>query len=646
VGKPFAQELEQLGTTYSWARDRDPKNIASMIRGSRPVPLLAVGSGGSLSAAHFAAHLHRCFEKQMAKAATPLEIFSDPVPSKCVALLLTAQGRNSDILAAFKSLLCSQTSDVGIFCLAAQSPLGRLARGRVGVHLDELILPTGKDGFLATNSLLAFFVLLYKLYQFGKPGEELPKDIQALRGGNAITLLDAETRKRCQSLAKKETLIVIYGADTQSAAFDLESKFSEAALGSVHFADLRNFAHGRHHWIAKRAKTSGVLILVSNREFALAQRTRELLPKSTETVILKSSFSGPLASISALVDVLDFVAIAGQMRGIDPGKPGVPEFGRKIYHLRPFGTLLHPPGQDPQADAIELKIRSPLRRLEPVRLKFWEDQYHRFLSRLHLANFAGLVLDYDGTLCDRGNRYSGVGENVLEALQQILESRVAVGIATGRGKSVAEDFRKKLPRKYWKRILVGYYNGAEIGTLADKSCPEGADICSDELRPVLCRLQAYSELMGIASLTVRKYQITVESAISDSMGLWELVFSIVMDFFPRVQVLRSTHSVDILASSTSKRNVLDRLRRDLDNPQADFLCIGDLGNWPGNDFSLLREPYSLSVDQVSMDPQSCWKLNRSGRRGSEATVDILNALRIKGRYFKVDLKSLGGHSIA
>src|SRR6185503_12132313 len=184
-------------------------------------------------------------------------------------------GRNSDILAAFKSLVASDVRDVGAICLALESPLAKLARGRVGVRLEELALPSGKDGFLATNSLLAFFVLLYRAYQFGTSEQELPNNIDLLRGGDSISLLDSEIRERCQSIARKQTLIVIYGPDTQSAALDLESKFSEAALGSVHIADLRNFAHGRHHWIAKRGTTSGVLILASNREFALAEQTKK-----------------------------------------------------------------------------------------------------------------------------------------------------------------------------------------------------------------------------------------------------------------------------------------------------------------------------------------------------------------------------------
>jgi fructoselysine-6-P-deglycase FrlB-like protein len=501
-----------------------------MVRSHRRKPLVAVGSGGSLSAAHFAAHLHRVVQKQVAKAATPLEVFSDPIPNDCTALLLTARGRNSDIIAAFNSLAATEVGDLGVLCLVPDSPLGKLARARVGVRLEELALPSGKDGFLATNSLLAFFVLLYRAYQHGTQWEELPENIDLLRGHNDISFLDSQIKGQARSLVDKEALLVIHGPDTQAAALDLESKFSEGALGSVHVTDLRNFAHGRHHWIAKRGETSGILMLVSDREFALAEQTKRLLPRSANTLILKSAFNGPLASIPILLDVLDFVALTGQIKGIDPGKPGVPEFGRKIYHLRAFGSIIKQPHQDAPSRAIELKTGEPLRAMERTQIEFWKHEYFQFLRKMQGTSFAGIILDYDGTLCNRDVRYAGIREPVVKALQRLLEAHVPIGVATGRGKSVREDFRKKLPRKYWPRILVAYYNGAELGTVEDRSCPDGTEICSDALRPVLSELQAHAELMRLASLTVRKHQITVESQTLQNMDLWELVFSITMPF--------------------------------------------------------------------------------------------------------------------
>jgi hypothetical protein len=58
------------------------------------------------------------------------------------------------------------------------------------------------------------------------------------------------------------------------------------------------------------------------------------------------------------------------------------------------------------------------------------------------------------------------------------------------------------------------------------------------------------------------------------------------------------------------------------------LCIGDRGRWPGNDFALLQEPYSLSVDEVSPDPNTCWNLAPPGHRGIQVTLDYLQSLEL------------------
>ena len=63
-------------------------------------------------------------------------------------------------------------------------------------------------------------------------------------------------------------------------------------------------------------------------------------------------------------------------------------------------------------------------------------------------------------------------------------------------------------------------------------------------------------------------------------------------------------------------------------PHARILAIGDRGRWPGNDYDLLRSPFALSVDEVSVDPQTAWHLGPPGQRGVEVTVGYLRALQL------------------
>lgn len=73
---------------------------------------------------------------------------------------------------------------------------------------------------------------------------------------------------------------------------------------------------------------------------------------------------------------------------------------------------------------------------------------------------------------------------------------------------------------------------------------------------------------------------------------------------------------------------------------ADILSIGDKGQWPGNDFDLLANPFSLSVNEVSGDPTTCWNLAPAGHRGVQATLDYLGCFRTNQGYFYIDLKQL------
>ena len=74
MGKPFISELQQLEETYSAVLSMDTASLQDVLSESARYPLIAVGSGGSLSAAHFACSLHERFTGKLTKSFTPLEI--------------------------------------------------------------------------------------------------------------------------------------------------------------------------------------------------------------------------------------------------------------------------------------------------------------------------------------------------------------------------------------------------------------------------------------------------------------------------------------------------------------------------------------------------------------------------------------------
>lgn len=638
MGKPFDTELQGLANTYQWALSEPVENLARALAGAASVPLLAVGSGGSLTAAHFAASLHQLHAGRLAKAVTPLETVSTLAGLRDVAvMILSAGGRNPDVIGALKKVVCCEPRRVIVICSKVASPLTRLAQEYQSVDVVTFKLPSGKDGFLATNSLLAFSVILVRAYAAAYSlKSSLPGEIETLvHPGRTRDEFIGALRNQCQSLWDRENLAVLYGPQTQAAAFDVESKFIEAALGAVQTSDYRNFAHGRHHWLAKRGDTTGVLGFVTKEDTEISEKTLRLLPPHVPAVRLSIPGEGVTAGLAAMVCTLHIVGLAGVARGIDPGRPGVPDFGRKIYNLRTYGKRN---GIDPcsaRTISIERKTGTSINKLRELGdLQFWEDSYHDFTERISSASFGAVVCDYDGTLCDEQDRFFGLGKDIAAQLARLLNEGVILGVATGRGKSVKDVLRASLPTKHWGRVFVGYYNCADIGALGDDSRPDGTDVVCEALLPVARHLRADYIISRNSDCTFRRMQITVvpnTPAVQETV--WHSVQQIVHRMsVPGVSLLRSTHSFDVTAPGVTKRLLIRHIGSILDSAEERaVLCIGDRGQFPGNDFDLLQEPFSLSVDVTSTDPSSCWNLAPRGYRGAQAAAHYLRSLRRNGR---------------
>lgn len=634
MGKPYVKELEQLAATYRWALAQPVASFVPAFQAACSLPLVTVGSGGSFTAAHFAATQHRDTTGRLSTPFTPLEVLATRTNLRASAVFLaTAGGRNPDVLGAFQGVAVREPRRFIVFCTSSQTPLARLAADFDYVDFIELDLPFQKDGFLATNSLLASTVLLARVYAEAMNRQtSLPDDFQSLLAISARGHVSAELERRCEPLWSRETLIVLHGPQTVSAAIDIESKFTEAALGNVQAADYRNFAHGRHHWLAKHAEQTAVLAFVTPADEATGAKTLSLIPKDIPVLRIDIPFQGAAANLSALVNVFHIVGSAGRARGIDPGRPGVPGFGRRLYHLRANEYARNGNGEVPlhEAVAVERKTGKPVATLlEEDGLSAWRRAYSGFVRKLLDAQFRGVLLDYDGTLCDEKHRRVGLTPEVSRELSRLLRTGTLIGVATGRGKSVREALQRSIPEKHWNRVIVGYYNGGDVASLCHDARPDGKPTTSDVLRPVEEAVRAHRLLSQLADFEFRLPQIKVEPKEARSTeSVWALLQQVVHGLaIPGVSILRSSHSMDVVAPGVTKRSVLLRLVEVLEERDPAVLCIGDRGQWPGNDFSLLNGPYSLSVDEVSEDPDSCWNLSAPGQRGTPATLAYLCNLR-------------------
>ena len=336
MARSYAEEMARLAETFAWAEEADLRPLRKAIRVAGLSSLRVIGSGGSLTGAHALAGLHQRYTGHLAAAATPLEAVDEPLDPTVATWLLSAGGSNADIIAAAKTLILREPRQIGVLCGRETSPLAELCRQHPFVDLLLYSPPGGKDGFLATNSLLGFTTLLTRAYaaEFGSYDDwrDTADHLKPLLtdAAAALEVWEAVTFP----LWPRSTTLVLHGPSTRIGAIDLESKFTEAALGHLQFADYRNFAHGRHHWLAKRSRTSAVLAFIAGEDRALAERTLDLIPADVPQARLVFNGGSNAVALASLLAALRIAGWAGYTRGIDPGRPGVPEFGRKLYNLR------------------------------------------------------------------------------------------------------------------------------------------------------------------------------------------------------------------------------------------------------------------------------------------------------------------------
>ena len=629
MGKPFKGELKKLSETIRWAEQQDVTHLARFLFAeNKQIPLVCIGSGGSLSACHYAVLLYQQCNGVLAQAMTPLQLMyaGHNIIRGSKLLFLSASGKNKDILNAIKYGVKFNETDMMSLTLRKNNPTEELLEQYPKVQRWCEDIPSEKDGFLATNSLLATFTLLCKAACASKF-----KD-------SSFKLSDLQPKTFNLNLSVIQNFIVMYGATGEPVAWDIESKLTEAALGSALLSDYRNFGHGRHHWFDKRGDNSCIIALVTPVERELAYKTIGCLPKSVPVIYIETELEGPLASIDMLLKAFRFVNDLGEARGIDPGKPGVPGYGRLLYNLDYFKlTNRILPVEKTLEVAVLRKLGVAGRENAPLWVHYSE-ACQRFVRQLNRGKFTTVAFDYDGTLSasDRKSRFTnGLCDEIRDALMPLLENGVRIVVATGRGKSVGESFQKSIDQKYWPQIKVGYYNGACLLVLGEE----------DKLKvwreqPFDSELKALEEELKLRlpkgcvdyKFAERSLQLSIEGEMTqtESQLVYETCREIIWDKQMKdIRIWRSSHSMDIVVyHEVSKQRVIEDPER--------TLCIGDYGTVEGNDYEMLTSKYSLSVDRVSKNAESCWNIAPSGMKELDATLYYLS--RMKANEGKITCK--------
>lgn len=591
--RKYATELLELPQTYSSCLATDVEAFADVLLGTGP--MVFVGSGGALAAATLAADLHMASTGALGVAMTPLEASTARLDPDVGLVVFTARGRHPDASMAIEAARRQGCSHLGVVTGRERE---ELPAPLAALDVRVATVSTSQDGFLATNSALGMATMVCLAH-----GANLPSE---------LPLADV-----VGTLIPRKNIVAIAAPQLSCVAVDLESRLAETGIAAVQVTDFRNLAHGRHVGLVRNERETTLVPIFDGRSERLARRTEELLPDSMDVLRLMSRLEWPASAIDLLVQSMHVVAAVGRSEGVDPGRPGVAGFGRRLYHL-PTRRLLPPNAPDP----VERKLRlasGPSR--EEVELA-----YQAWTTQLEQSRIDAIVLDYDGTCCPTWDRFQPPPPPVQIELCRLLESGMQVGFATGRGKSLLDDTRSWLPKSLWSGVTVGLYNGSLLLPLAED--PGENSRCDGVLAEVADRLEG-DALTSNLMIERRRTQISVAAGANWRTGPELLpVVKAVLARPPHLpcKVVASGHSVDIIEVGSGKAAVLEVLHDVVDG---NILAIGDQGQVDGNDFELLAHtPFSLSVDRCSADLSRCWNLDTRGESGPTSLVRYLKSLRL------------------
>jgi hypothetical protein len=597
--RSYEAELAELPSTYAAVLAADARDqVAAAVCSQRP--MMYVGSGGALAVARLAADLHMSQTGELAVAVTPLEAASSAMVPTVGVVLFSARGRNPDATFTIAAARTRGAQHMAVVTTRSRSELPP-ALGAPDVQVASI--PSPPDGFLATNSLLAMATAVCLAHGFDLP-QELPSFGVPSVGclGNACLVLTAP------GLA--------------AVGLDIEARMVETGLARVQLADYRNLAHGRHVGLMRQVDDTTVIAASSPETTRIAEHTLALLPKEVTILPLASSLDWPGSVLDLLVASMALTGSTGREHGVDPGRPGVAPFGRKLYHLR-TSRLVDVPAPDP------IRRKLAFNGLETSYRLAYEQDLKKWLADIPCTPISGVVLDYDGTCCSTLDRYEPPIESVRAQVLRLLDDGLVVGFATGRGKSLHADTRAWLPERAWPRVHVGLYNGTLLLRLSDD--PPDCTVCDGLLAEAADRLEGVSDIHQLVVLR-RTSQVSVSTASGCLAG--EQLLPLVLSVLARSPVLdcsvvASGHSVDILTAKGGKVSVVDTVRAEAGG---EVLAIGDQGQVGGNDFELLASSTTtLSVDRCSADPTRCWNLDRRGDRGPDLLVRYLSSIKY-GRF--------------
>lgn len=631
MGRPYKNELFEIKHTFELYMNCECGLLFEYMCRNTEIPMIIVGSGGSYAVA-VAYSLFYQSNGGMAKAVTPYELPENhKVIPNAKILIITAGGSNKDTIGAYDYSRFYEPKMLMVLCIKKNSIIEKKINENKDAFFFRPEINIAKDGFLSVNSSIAMLSMLWNIDNYMNKTQK-KKKISSLP-------LFEDQRSLFSVLLEKdnlETLLIMHGIWGKPAAYDLESKCSEAGLYNVQVVDYRNFAHGRHNWIDKKGQTTVVLALITDEDISIANRTLKRLPNDTIIINIRVKDTGIVAVVDFMVKMMYLVDVLGDIRKIDPGRPKVPQYGKEIYGLKVDYKKM-------DKDYITLsksKMNRAIFRIIGTKIndqslyKYYTEKYYSFVDKISKYSFSGIVFDYDRTICDR--KCGVISTEGKSRIIKMLSAGIYVGFITSEGPSVISSLKDMIPcEEYWNKVYIGYYNGTRTGWISDLSEDSILEIEKSNIKNLYLLLGNNSHFSNIQFLS---NQISIKAEDSFEIDYaFEYCTEIIDEFdIKNLKVLRSEHSVDVIDMDNRKESYTIEFNT---ITGGHVLCIGTGGKIGEDMFEMLPTNISLSVQNTNVIGNGGWNLAPLGCRGIYATEYYLGCIIINKGVFTININS-------
>lgn len=333
--------LKYLPDTIAWSHTLNLDNIRDFLTCNDELPRIFLGSGGSLSAAFLAMELS-VERGMMAVAMTPYQYIGSHwsrLPAK--VMLFSAGGRNVDAINAYKIAAENPNQQFGALLMSRSTPI-EIMIAESGAGKSFVFHFKRRDGFLATNSLAAFYSILFRIYRNDTVNIEDPSVATSVREtvhkfiteSYSLSTEGWDSHNAALYEAREtDRFYALYSPEVLPIAIDLESRFSEGSIGCLQISDYRNFAHGRFNWFHQRKGQTAIIALITPEGKNVAEKILNELPEYISVLRLSTQQKGSAGLMELLLKGMFLSNYLGIRWGLDIGAPDVADFGRRIHNL-------------------------------------------------------------------------------------------------------------------------------------------------------------------------------------------------------------------------------------------------------------------------------------------------------------------------